>query len=76
MFEGHTVTEPQSCRRGGNLTEEGVKSMAGGYIRRKGGRYQMILILALVKKIMLTNCFSQDKCYFNINATLQPVGGL
>ena len=31
------VAEPQSSRRGGNLTEEGVKSMAVGHIRRKLG---------------------------------------
>ena len=34
---GAKVTEPQSSRRGGNLTEEGVKSMAVGYISRKLG---------------------------------------
>ena len=29
------VAEPQSGRRGRNLTEEGVKSLAVGFIRRK-----------------------------------------
>ena len=31
------VAKPQSSRRGGNLTEEGVKSIAVGHIRRKLG---------------------------------------
>ena len=31
------VAEPLSSRRGGNLTEEGVKSLAVGHIRRKLG---------------------------------------
>ena len=31
------VAEPQSIRIGGNLTQEGVKSMAVGHIRRKLG---------------------------------------
>ena len=31
------VAEPQSSRRGGNLTEEGVKSMAVRYISRRLG---------------------------------------
>ena len=31
------VTEPQARRRGGNLSEEGVKALAVGFIRRRLG---------------------------------------